>query len=941
MSREHPPSRLDLVSPEGKSPPVRIAETWNGWDALPGLWLLLLADARHAAADAAPDPACALQVCVWETVKRIRFLAQVAQSHPLAHRIPELPLYLDGVACHLLDSIGAFPWRERSRLLLVVRDDAGEVPDEAVLDRAAALWNGIVDLAEKQQWHLLDRVLGFDAGRLAFEQWRAWIKRFGLDTLFHPYFSRLEIDDYHEGADVEAPDAITYREFERAGRRTLWRALGDGMRALLPGGAGREEREDASGDGVEACESGNAVEDDWQGSGFRTVRINGKVGLRFIADEARWCHGDMDPDDYVDDAPDRLALAADWDDILYHHVDRAWVCRDGRWGLLELRRQCALLMAPCCDRVVQDPDSPATYVVDGGRCGIICVQRCAWLVPAEYDEMVWQTDGGPCSHGFWSVRSGRHWGVLDPDGAILHACVLDVGPEGHVDESRADWGGFGLRIVQAGKVGWMQADGDIHVACEWDEVVPTGAKGLYKVRRAGRWGLLASGNRLWIPCEYLSVEPLALARDLQQPHFDGGFDWCPGDDGWPDEANVADLVASVMGRPAALLIAVRTERGMGVVDQAHRVVVPIGYARVEAAQNGVHRDPRWVVLRAHDERMGLWCVATGAEAFPCTHAWLEMFVAQDIDQPLVGTVDDGRYRLWNADRSPAFPGAYLWLGGPKRQHRGDLADGLRPVSVRGDIARAWSQGQPAQALPDGPGATLVDLQPGHAVMDRGERLAWQFAQSGDRRAALALARECLDNGKDAEARAWAARACGFEAAPVGANRPPEDEHGEPDGDFIEEAAILFAGMLDEGRGGKRDAALARAWAQNAVAHRSAHWAQRETRLLLGKLLLDPDAGPIDGGAAMELLDDIDYPSLDEGKARFYQAQWLSRQNAPDLERVRSMLQRADACAVPGAATQLAALLDTLAVGAGAAEATLLRREAAYYRAKALGAAEDR
>jgi TPR repeat protein len=996
-------SRLYFHFPDSGAPPVMLARSYCGWEGMPSLWRLLLADATPGAplpiSTAGNAATASIEVSALAAIDKLQFFADYIAGHPLLYRLPELPVFLDSALVFLRERLAQFPAREAGKILLVAQDAEGGLPDTGLMQDIEVDWLDIQIFAEENSYHGLDEVLGFAGSRHSFERWEAWPGLFGLDTLEHEYFSRLEYSLYWNKY-LPPPDAMTYKQFVRSGVRARSHQMADQTEDPLPSAWSRlkgmvkslvgapqaplpiDESED---EGEEEDDESEQPDDNpWLHEAFKPVTIDGKIGLRFDPEYGTDYHTELSG---ADDNCATLALAAEWDEIIPAYGHRAWARRDGLWGVIALRRHCTVLMAPCAERIVFGSRDARPYAVKDGRCGLIDPESGSWTLAPDYDDMVW------CEESFkeaWHVRQGRHWGVATIEGVLMQPCVYDSLV---IDNSDFQLRDHGWKALRDGRAGWITFAGQLDVACEWDDVKPFIPDRLYTASRGGRWGLIASDNQQWVPCDYLSVAPLALARHVRQSK-PGAMWWFPSDF-WDREHEVPAAVAECDPALSNLLVAVRTDSGMGVVDQAHRQLVPCRYRAIAPAQSGDYHDGRWLRVTAHDGRQGLWSVAAGAEIFACEHEWLDVFAGPRIDHPVVGTMNEARYQLWNIDGTAACDASFLWLSAEGWNHDNDISEGVDDYE-RGKIAKDWRRGKAVRAAQDLDGEVrLVFVLPGQGVMSEQEALEQDYLATGNREAALKLAkgyRDGFHQVQDLElARLWAARACGHVAPPPLANakhyppycftRPvalvdtevepanevahedadeegpapaydvnyvePErdtDEPDEEDEDLYEEAAYELARMLNEGIGGPRDAPLALHWIHGAAygTGRTGN-THAPTWLLLGKLLLDEDAGPVDVPQAFAVLSQIDAPSLNEGEACFYRAICLRRglQGAPDLAGARELMVRADASGVAPAAPALAEMLAEMAATVSGKQARLLTREAAYYAQKAAAAQEQR
>lgn len=879
---------------------------------------------------------------VSSALTNLKLFTWIIKTHPLRHRIAGLEVYLEAVNSFLKQQMASMPGQSRRELMLGARMDDGEEPGDEVFDELVELSETLVNImANARHWEL-DEVLGFSAGRMGFTQWRPWPRRFGLDTLAHPYFSRLHISMYDE-SEPQMPTPVKFEEFGRDPDTKPWAGLGSVFSWLFQGADQANKPEDGD-TGDEAGhkqeqeqdqERGEEESDPWSGSGFRPVRVGARLGLRFVQEEAVCVHLGTEPSDYVDAAPDQLALAAEYDKLLPASNSHAWAGRNGQWALVALARQCHLLTDFCVDAVVQEADSWGTHVVKDGLCGLLCLETGRWLAAPTFDEMVWTDDGVGL---LWRVRTGQRWGLLSTEGLLLHACVFDALP---TYKTISYHNAPGLHVLLHGRAGWIDDKGVLEVACEWDEVTPSAATGYFVVKRAGLVGLVARGDQICLPCTYLDVEPLVLGAHVGIVELE----WSTiGPYGWPYDADMVELAQAGAPDQANLLIAVRTQDAMGVVDQANRIVVPIRYSEVAAVDNGEYRDPRWMHLSAADGRRGLWSIALGAEVFSCEHQCLDVYAAPRIQDPLVGISDGQHYRLVHASGAPAYSESFTSISADEYDDARIVVDGVGNWD-RAKIAEAWSEGRAVRATLRGVPAQTMALLPGEPLVPLEDTLARQYWELGDDEAALKLAKDFRLNGDGQQARLWAARACGHagrpRAAPTGAN--DEDATGD---DYYErrqarerfgKRAHYFAELLDQGVGGPRDAALARAFAHKAV-EAQPHGTDPALLLLFGKLALDPAAGPIELQAGTDALLEIHHPNLEVGIAALLLARCVLSQPDPDLDNARGWLVMADAGGAADAAPELVAVLERMAMLANRADAKLLRREARYYRDKSEAAA---
>jgi hypothetical protein len=964
MSR---PSYLYFRLPQSDAKAQVLGESYCDWEDMPSLWRLLISQGKFVgvlppiSGENGPSTQT-MQVPARQAIDRLVFFNAYIQGHPLLHLNPSLPVFLDAVLSFMRERLSVFLEGELDRVLLVVQlgsdrwhEDMAEVLEE--LDTAR---RQLDVMSSEQRYEALDDLLGFARLRHGFKQWRAWSHLFGLETLTHPYFTRLEYSGYWTHYH-EAPAARAYQDFaqnsdkasgEDEGRgknpgEKLWSPFVYVLHVLLgalvvlyrfakrrlPGSRRSEDIDDDAECADEEPDEEEEQDDDegdtfdtWRHTGYFPEYVDGKVGL---------CVLDRVGEEYHRGA---RALALEWDEIAFPNGSTAWGRRAGKWTLIGLAPTCTLIFDACCDEILKYDYARTTCIVkQNGRYGLVDSYRSRWLAHAEYEDIKCEDDSGT---SFWRVRRDKFWGLLDESGVVIQPCIFD--------RMEADIRGYpytelGWQVVQGRRMGWITRDGAWEVACEWDDIQCSLALGLYAVARESRWGLVARGDVLWIPCQYLSVEPVALMPHFGIPSAHHVF---LEDSIWPDDS-VAAFIATHDPSQAQVLIVVSTENGTGVVDQANREIVPCTYQSVAPPQSDNYQDSRWFCLVDRDGRHGLWSVELDAEIFRCEHEWLEMIVWPGLRKPWVGTVAQERYQLWNIDGTAVFDGEFRWLKADTYNSDYSITEGLGRHRT-GNIAKAWTAGKEVRAamVVEGNPDQMMLLLPGQPMRPEHESLLQAYRERGDIEAALTLSEYCL-NGfhmpKDPSlARIWAARACGHEMPPVAQSvndSPRVSEHSKEATDALRklkiEACCRFAQMLYDGEGGPRDTPLARHWAETAFSFKG-NSSESTTMVLLAKLLLDSSAGPVDPARAYQLLEDIDALSWDEGEACYYRATILRDGigKEQDVLAARELFRRSDSAGMAPAASALAELLRAMAKTATREEEALLLREAAYYEQKA-------
>jgi TPR repeat protein len=941
-----------------------LASCHADWDGLPALWRILLAlgepgTCRPPLGGQAAPPSATMSTRATDALARLAVFNAFLLHHPLLHRIPQLPVFLDSVLDFLNEKLAAFASEESEAILLVVQIGSTNWPEDLpeYARDLRAMWQQLDAMAATRQFHALDEVLGFAESRESFGQWRAWANGFGLETLNAPYFRALEYGGYWTAYHA-APPAQPYKpkplpvlpHDRREGAIPTWmgRMLQAGMRLLgmlpptsaykgtgyLPESSVAYKRANElaiEGEGSDEDDDNVLPDPDdlpgpsefaqWRHAGVHSFTEAGKVGLRsLIEQDGNFFLGDV-------------VLAPEWDQIGCPFEDRAWAKRDGKYSLIALANPCVVLLTDCCDHVQPYRyDESSCIVGKDGQFGVVNWYAGRISVAAEYDEIKLRSVNFKLT---WHVRKGALWGVLDEAGVQVQPLMFERIARDDRDDFTFNERGY--LVVHDGRTGWISAKGLLEVQCAWDEVRPCRAPGLFAVRLGQLWGLVTGDGQQWLPCAYLHVNPVAMAAhyDLVAPYEFGMFD----DATWPQDSAVHDYVAASDPARANVLIAVRTASGVGLVDQGNRLVVPCKYRNVEVAKSGGFPDARWLIVVGNSDLFGVIDIASGNEIIPCTRQWLGMVVAPDLARPMVWTDDGEVHRLHYLDGCAAFDADLRWIGGDydlDKRKDDDFID-----YATGKLTERWHKGKPVRALlagAHGAADRVVLLQPGCPILNEDDALADAFVQRGDITAALALADKYFYGDglpKDlARARQWYGRACGFEARPVSQSAQAATD-SELDGKQREEAACRFAEMVYQGKGGPKDAVLARHWAEVASTV-DASRSDAATSLLLARILLDDGNSEADATRACALLAQIDAPSREEGVACHYRAVCLrdGRGVEQDWDLALMLFVRADACGVYQAAEAIADLLRNMANGAVPLKtALLLIDEANYYEKK--------
>jgi len=775
------------------------------------LWCLLLANAEVVPAITPPQeemqtPQSGLRVNAEVALANWQLFCDFIQQHPQQYRVPALGTYLAAVADylrHVADELG----QGLSELWLQGDLDAVSGPFDANVESRIAFW----------KWNADSRLEELQAGTddlhditlvLDFEDLDEWVRTFGLDSLDHPYFSALgNLDEFEE-------DGTSFAAFHE-----------------------QEEEEEPV--------------DPWRGHNYRAITAAGKTGM--VASDSE------------DDA---WHVPPQWDEIrpdLYSFV-RVWVRRAERWGLLRIEPTAELLFDAQFDAVVDSAAGDLVVVCKDGAYGVLDIDERTWRVPAVHEELRQE------SRSLFRLRQGDLYGYLDEHGAVVvppryeqtHpfggyglfdapgvAWVAQGGLWGLIDttgrelqpcrfsrvEYREEHDHRGWRVWQEARQGWVSANGELSIACEWDEVDcfdryadAYEAEGIFRVSLNGKQGLLPTEGDWRIPCQYDEIEPLGVGPGAPPLPADR-WRMYPG----PEEGSAAAYIAGGNSEQSRLLIRVTNEQGTGVIDEAERQVVPMADWSIETIGND---NLHWLSVCEAEERCQLWSVLKREPALPGWHAGVSALALPN-QPPLMLTFERlpqeyQRYSLqwwWGAEQ-PAIAGRFLGLSDQDEFFTPYLGN-----SEREALIEAWGKNEAVFArelLADG-SVRLVFIRPGQPAIDAMDEWARRY-QQGDLGAALARARATADV---AQAYLWAQRACALDQAKA----TPSDA-----------AWVYLVQLVLQGAGGAEAMAKARQWVDQGIAvEESSIGEGYQLLLLLGRVWLEPAAGPIDADKAFKAL----------------------------------------------------------------------------------------
>ncbi len=211
------------------------------------------------------------------------------------------------------------------------------------------------------------------------------------------------------------------------------------------------------------------------GGKYGFLDLRGQVVVEPRYDYASWHHEGLavvaidGRDGYVD-RDGHVVIAPQFDEGTVFRGGVATVKLGGKWGMID--RTGRLVHEPIYDRVGLVKDG-ACWAVKDGRC---CVLTAAGRLGDAWFDEVNQVH----ERGIWPVRTGDAWHFLLPDGRL-------VGRYGRALGFHGEHG----RVQLDGKWGFATADGEVVVACAFDDAFPM-LEGRAAVRTGDAWSYVGA-----------------------------------------------------------------------------------------------------------------------------------------------------------------------------------------------------------------------------------------------------------------------------------------------------------------------------------------------------------------------------------------------------------------------------------------------------------------
>jgi uncharacterized protein len=753
-----------------------IAEANNNF---PTLWQVLL-----AAGDAAPairdqrvfgdSGTDNLAADAEPALERLHALAAFVREHPQSYKLPRLAIQFDALETHLGCLVEKWRGDEVRPVFSANLDELswldGERSSEQFISDCRAdcdrLWSEIQDAIRCRNFPKLDDLLGLTEYGRDFSRWDAWAWSFGFSSLHHDYFN-----------DCDEPRDIGFDEFVPEPRDYSYEHdLGDNHRRFEEGG---------------------------------------KWGV---------LHED-------EDGRTRIVLPAEWDDVRRAGPDGiVWLGRTDRYGLAQLYEDRAVILLEPQVENFWDFEHGIAIAQRDGKEGFLR-EDGSWLFEPTVDEL-W-----PFQNGYAPYRVGDREGVIDTNGAIaIDARYESVGTFNAAEITAA---------TQNGHQGLIRADGETVLPFEYDNIEWLDEFAGFQLTCGERKGLCRSDGSAWLAAEWDDLKVLVPYRlvGVRRNDLWGVFDWQGSQRiapqfhkidfryhyNLPDDEESAKLLENLR-----LDLMVRVGKHMGMVDDTGTVLVPIEYDEVESFESqsleaGAELQPRDMVRIARRGKsrvrmFGAYDVALRKEAVPCQYERMfvtsmgggefGLLVGNDNSPAERARLGEARVGLLRSDGSTLIPLDYAWLALAR-----PLSDLRSMDSVRNELRKRWSAGEPILAVPNQTGR-FVWLHRDGRQEPYADYLAWRYAQ-GDFDAALTLARQLRDGEgieKDsASARRWFALGAGISPAALSNSGViPGPEAVQPGG--ICAAMYDLSFLLIDGIGGPEQPECARAWLDHALAH---------------------------------------------------------------------------------------------------------------------------
>jgi hypothetical protein len=782
-----------------------IAEANN---LLPTLWEVLLAQGAESQAidhqrvfgDAGTNN---ISAPASEALTRLASLCEFICRDPRSAKVDGVRRYLDGVQQFLHQRVEH--WQAQCNAPVVLSANLDELswmssdsPTQYIADTLKQFnnnWQALREAMSRDDFPVIEEMLGFNEWNMTYQEWRAWAVVFGLAGLAHPYFSNAEVTPYPtDFADYDADD------------------------------------DDFAGNNYLA-------------DGFERFKDNGKWGVRKCLDEggeiviaAEW--------DRVQPMTSSLTDGEHENNDATHVV----IYRGGRCGLAAYAGEFAsqIVLAPSVDKIWPF-NSDANSNVNGELAVAVSAGKMGYLRRdgVWHIEPTWE-EAFDFSHGYAVIAQDGLHGYIDAAGKAIVSPQFD----------RADtYTQFGVALVaKAAHFALLGTDGGFVQPLKYTNIEWSDEFNGWLLNLDQRWGLSHSNGATWMDPSWQALTALIKGRFMLAKRDDrwGVLDWqgqeilaCIYDELRP-RVPMSDASRASSQKSPLHLIA-RQKQHVGLIEHTGRVLVPLQFASVEhfatppRSEGFVEQLTQYVrVTQSSGGKQkplcGVWRIDEQRLVIPCeyNYVWLAKLGAGDRFGFVVVRANGKQQGLGIllSDGSVLIHPEFAWIGEKRR-----LNDKRAGEIFTKAIYTEWGSGRPVRA------ARLntdeeVWLRPDGACFTHLELLAQEYAD-GKLASALQLAEYFRDNEAAQNyqlARLWMARACGAEPLPQG------KQIG------LLEAMIQYGWMLDHEIGGERDRQGARHWLELAYKHEG----QRDIRVLrhLGQLLWQVE--PIDKSRGCEL-----------------------------------------------------------------------------------------
>jgi hypothetical protein len=782
-----------------------IAEANN---LLPTLWEVLLAqggesqaiDHQRVFGDAGTNN---ISAPASEALTRLASLSEFICRDLRSAKVDGLHRYLDGAQQFLQQRIEHWQTQCDAPVVLSANLDelswmSSDSPEQYIADTLRQInnnWRALREAMSRDDFTVIEEMLGFNEWNMTYPEWRAWAVVFGLGGFAHPYFSNAGVTPYpSDFKDYDADD------------------------------------DDFAGDNYLA-------------DGFERFKDQGKWGVRKCLEEggaiaiaAEW------------DRIQPMSMNENDGEIESNDATHVVIHRGGRCGLAAFAGEFAgqVVLTPSVDEiwlfnddVTSNVNGELAVALSAGKMGYLR-RDGVWHIEPTWEEAF------DFSNGYAVIAQDGLHGYIDSAGKLIASPQFD----------RADtFTQHGVALVaKAGHFALLRNDGSYaqplkFTSIEWSEDFNG-----WLLIKDQRWGLAHLNGAMWIEPSWQALTVLLKGRYMLAQRDDrwGVLDWqgqeilaCVYDELLPRIST--SLVTRGASQTGPLQLIARQKQHVGLIEHTGRVLVPLQFASVEhftapPKSGGFSAELTQYVRVAQSPGgkqkplCGVWRIDQQRLVIPCeyNYVWLAKLGAGERFGFVVVRVNSKQQGvgILRADGSVMVNPEFAWIGEKRR-----FNDKRAGEAFTNAIYAEWGSGRPVRAVRLD-NDTEVWIRPDGTCLTHVELLAQEYAE-GKLTSALQLAEYFRDNDAAQNyqlARLWMGRACGAEPLPQGKTIG------------LLEAMIQYGWMLDHEIGGERDRRGARHWLELAYKHDG----QRDIRVLrhLGQLLWQVE--PIDKSRGCEL-----------------------------------------------------------------------------------------